>query len=51
MLADWSTSNTFAWTPGTPNPNYAVAVRVRSAGSTVDQTDTGAYRVIAFAIN
>jgi len=51
VLADWSTSNTFAWTPGTPNPNYAVAVRVRSAGSTVDQTDTGAYRVIAFAIN
>src|SRR5262245_34288469 len=51
VLEDWSTSNTFAWTPGTPNPNYAVAVRVRSACSTVDQTDTGAYRVIAFAIN
>jgi len=51
VLEDWSTGNTFAWTPSMPNPNYAVAVRVRSAGSTVDQTDTGAYRVIAFAIN
>jgi hypothetical protein len=56
VLEDWSTGNTFAWTPSTPNPNYAVGVRVRSAGSTTDQPDgspanTAASRVIAFAIN
>src|SRR5215470_12277076 len=50
-LVGGTASNTFAWTPSTSNPNYAVAVRVRSAGSTADQTDTGTYRVIAFAIN
>ena len=56
VVEDWSTGNTFAWTPSTPNPNYAVGVRVRSAGSTTDQPDsypanTAASRVIAFAIN
>jgi hypothetical protein len=56
VLRDWSAGNTFAWTPSTPNPNYAVGVRVRSAGSTADQPDSypgnaGASRVIAFAIN
>jgi hypothetical protein len=56
VLGDWSTSNTLAWTPSTPNPKYAVGVRVRSVGSTADQPDsypgtTGASRVIAFAIN
>jgi subtilisin family serine protease len=30
----WSTSNTFDWTPATPNANYKVAVRVRSAWNT-----------------
>jgi hypothetical protein len=56
MQVDWSTSNTFAWIPGTPNPNYAIGVWVRSAGNTADQpdgypTNTAAYRAIAFAIN
>jgi hypothetical protein len=56
VLEHWSTGNTFAWTPSTPNPNYAVGVWVRSAGSTADQPDsypgnTGASRVIPFAIN
>ncbi len=37
ILKDWSTSNTFAWTPSTPNPNSAVGVWVRSAGETADQ--------------
>ena len=55
VLEDWSTANTFAWTPGTPNPNSAVGVWVRSAGNTADQPDgypayTGAYGVIPFAI-
>lgn len=30
----WSTSNTFDWTPATPNANAKVAVRVRSAWNT-----------------
>jgi hypothetical protein len=56
VLEDWSTGNTFAWTPSTPNPNLAVAVWVRSAGNTADQPDgypanTQAYRTIPFAIN
>jgi hypothetical protein len=36
-LRDWSTSNTFAWTPSTPSPTYAAGVWVRSAGETSDQ--------------
>jgi hypothetical protein len=56
MQVDWSTGNTFAWIPSTPNPNYAIGVWVRSAGNTADQpdgypTNTAAYRAIAFAIN
>jgi hypothetical protein len=56
VLKDWSTGNTFAWTPSTPNPNYAVGVWIRSTGNTADQPDgypanTGAYRAIAFAID
>lgn len=52
VLADWSTGNTFAWAPSTSNPNYAVEVRVRSAGSTSVLSDgDSANRVIAFAIN
>jgi hypothetical protein len=56
VLEEWSTGNTFAWTPSTPNPNYAIGVWVRSAGNTADQPDgypanTGASKAIAFAIN
>ena len=56
MLEGWSTDNTFAWTPSTPNPNFAVGVWVRSARNTADQPDgypanTGASRAIPFAIN
>src|SRR5262249_25896509 len=56
VLADWSGGNTFAWTPSAPNSNYAVAVQVRSAGNTANQlgsdpASSGAYRVVAFAIN
>ena len=56
VLGDWSTGNTLTWTPSTPNPNYTVGVRVRSAYTTVDQPDsypgnTKASRVLAFAIN
>jgi hypothetical protein len=56
VLEDWSTGNTFAWTPSMPNPNLAVGVWVRSAGTTADQPDgypanTGAYGTISFAID
>ena len=56
MLEGWSTDNTFAWTPSTPNPNFAVGVWVRSAGNTADRPDgypanTGASGAIPFAIN
>src|SRR5262249_38238961 len=37
IARDWSTSNTFACTPSTPNPNASVGVWVRSAGETADQ--------------
>jgi len=56
VLEDWSTVNTVAWTPSTPNPNLAVGVWVRSTGNTADQPDgypanTGASGAIPFAIN
>jgi hypothetical protein len=35
-VADWSTSNTFVWTPAIPNSQYRVGVWVRSAGGTAD---------------
>ena len=34
MVQNWSSSNTFAWTPGTANPAYQVMVQVRSAWNT-----------------
>ena len=56
VLEDWSTGNTFAWTPSTPNPNFAVGVWARSADNTAEQPDgypanTGAYGRMPFAIN
>lgn len=36
LAKDWSTENTFAWTPNTVNQNHKVAVWVRSAGNTND---------------
>ncbi|MGH9147512.1 MAG: IPT/TIG domain-containing protein [Vicinamibacterales bacterium] len=36
---NWSTSNTFAWTPTQPKPSYRVTVWVRNASSTVDNFD------------
>jgi ASPM-SPD-2-Hydin domain-containing protein len=55
-VSNWSTSNTFVWTPSTPNPNYRVGVWVRSAGETADQpsgypTSIGAANSILFPIN
>ena len=36
---DWSTSNTFAWTPPTASPNYLITVWARNASSTIDNFD------------
>jgi len=56
VLEDWSTGNTTVWTPSTPNPNSAIGVWVRSAGSSADLPDgypanTRSYGTIAFAID
>lgn len=56
VLVDWSSGNTFAWTPSAPNANYTVGVWVRSAGNAADQPDgypanTTSYGTIPFAIN
>ena len=34
VVTGWTTSNQFAWTPTTANPNYRIGVWVRAAGST-----------------
>lgn len=36
VAVPWSTVNTFAWTPTTPNRRYRVAVWARRDGSTTD---------------
>jgi hypothetical protein len=48
---NWSTSNSFAWTPATPNPNYIVTVWARKASSTVDSFDNPSAKLsLTFAI-
>jgi len=37
--ANWSTTNSFVWTPSTANSNYRVEVWVRSAGNTADAAE------------
>ena len=39
---DWSTSNTFAWTPMQPKPSYRITVWARNASSIVDKADNPA---------
>ena len=36
VAVNWSTTNSFVWTPSAANANYRVEVWVRSAGSTAD---------------
>ena len=36
VISDWTTSNTFNWTPSAANAAYRFGVWVRSAGNTVD---------------
>jgi hypothetical protein len=47
----WSTSNTFSWTPTSPSTTYRVRVWARNASSTADQPDNpGAVLDMAFVI-
>jgi hypothetical protein len=39
VVRNWSTSNTFVWTPTSASSGYRVAVWVRNAGSTADAYD------------
>jgi hypothetical protein len=42
VMSGWTASNSFAWTPASPNPGGRVTVWVRSAGSTVDEQEAAA---------
>ena len=42
VAVNWSTSNSFVWTPSTANANYRVDVWVRSAGNTSDIKEASA---------
>jgi hypothetical protein len=42
VAVNWSTSNSFVWTPSTANANYRVEVWVRSAGNTEDLKEASA---------
>jgi len=35
-LQDWTSSNTFVWTPTSPNMAYAIRVAIRNTGNTAD---------------
>ena len=49
VLADWSTTNTLAWTPNTANAAYRAGVWVRDAGNSVDAPQVAT--TIAFPIS
>ena len=46
--SDWSTSNSWTWTPNAANSAYTVGVWIRNAGSTVDTA--GVVGTLSFAI-
>jgi hypothetical protein len=50
LVQNWSTSNSFSWTP-TVTGNFKVAVWVRSSGNTVDWPENDAYGVVDVVIN
>src|SRR5207244_5111792 len=43
----WMISNTFAWTPGFANSDYAVDVWVKSAGNAVNEVESQAWAPFA----
>ncbi|HLG57345.1 MAG TPA: putative Ig domain-containing protein [Vicinamibacterales bacterium] len=51
VMTNWTTNNTWTWTPGSVNEAYRVAVWMRNAGSTADKYDNAASNgSIAFPI-
>ena len=42
VAANWSTTNSFSWTPSTAKANQRVSVWVRSAGNSADQAEAAA---------
>src|SRR6185503_18863840 len=52
VVQAWSTSNTWTWTPTTPNAAYQVTVWARSAASTTNAAENAnSTRSLPFAIN
>jgi hypothetical protein len=49
VAANWSTTNSFVWTPSTANANYRVEVWARSAGNTADAKEASASSAFAIA--
>jgi N-acetylmuramoyl-L-alanine amidase len=47
---NWTTSNSYTWTPTAASAAYRVAVWARNAGSTADTYDNGALLDVPFAI-
>lgn len=39
VIGDWTTANTFAWTPTLANSNYRIGVWVRSSGNNKDEME------------
>lgn len=51
VAQQWSSSNSFVWTPSSPNVNYSIGVWVRSATNTADAPEnTNAGSTMPFAI-
>jgi Putative Ig domain/IPT/TIG domain len=52
MGRDWSTNNTFAWTPPAAGANYTITVWARNASSTIDSFDNPSAKLsLTFAIS
>jgi hypothetical protein len=49
VVKNWSTSNSYSWTP-TAGGNYRIGVWARSSGNTVDAPENNAFRGIDFNI-
>jgi cell wall-associated protease len=51
VAQEWSTANTFTWTPAAASASYSIGVWVRSAGSTIDAAEnSNAGGSMSFAI-
>lgn len=45
IVSGWTTSNQFAWTPTSANPNYRIGVWVRAGGNTSDDYEVSSSQV------